>query len=582
MSERKNLDQLFQEKFNNFEVAPPENAWQNIEIKLKEKEKNRRIAPFWWKFSSVAASITLLFFLFQNYDIQITKKGLNKVTTNQENTNQKEKVVPNLNTTKKQNAVVTNESQLNSAVQTKSNIANKKLTKKDATAFENNGSKANSIVTNDTKINNKKEVIGFNEKVNSENKMSESENKNNNKIVLKTVREIKSNTKNVIALNKSKKISIKNERAIAVSMNDSELKEDKINNKTTIIKNKVDVTELNSETQENKKNSKTIVLKNKIDSENKDNRIADNKISNSQSDTKFDQKIDKNNTILDLKTIEIKKNDSSKIAVVELNTLEKLLNEKEVKELKKKEPKLNRWQVTSNVAPIYFSSASNDSPLDAKFNNNQKDFISSTGAGLGVNYAVTKKLKIRTGINVLSMSYSTKDVVFYQTPINDKLNNLNPNAIGSRMQIENLSISSTPKVNGKSSSAIDIPSQVNINGGSLNQKIGYVEVPLEMAYKVLNKKLSVDIIGGLSTFYLRENTVSLKSSTVEMEIGEAKNLNKFHYSGNLGIGFKYGFLNHFEASVEPIYKYQINTFSNSELNFRPNSFGIYSGINYTF
>ena len=36
MSERKKIDQLFQEKFQDFEVNPPEMVWTNIEEKLKE------------------------------------------------------------------------------------------------------------------------------------------------------------------------------------------------------------------------------------------------------------------------------------------------------------------------------------------------------------------------------------------------------------------------------------------------------------------------------------------------------------------------------------------------------------------
>ena len=39
MSERKKIDQLFQEKFQDFEVNPPEMVWTNIEEKLKEKKK---------------------------------------------------------------------------------------------------------------------------------------------------------------------------------------------------------------------------------------------------------------------------------------------------------------------------------------------------------------------------------------------------------------------------------------------------------------------------------------------------------------------------------------------------------------
>jgi hypothetical protein len=39
MNKRKNIDKLFQEKFQDFEINPPEFIWENIEEKLKEKKK---------------------------------------------------------------------------------------------------------------------------------------------------------------------------------------------------------------------------------------------------------------------------------------------------------------------------------------------------------------------------------------------------------------------------------------------------------------------------------------------------------------------------------------------------------------
>ena len=58
MSERKKLDQIFQEKLGDFETVPPEVAWENIKIKL-EKKKKRRMIPLWWKLSGVACSLLL-------------------------------------------------------------------------------------------------------------------------------------------------------------------------------------------------------------------------------------------------------------------------------------------------------------------------------------------------------------------------------------------------------------------------------------------------------------------------------------------------------------------------------------------
>jgi len=56
----KNIDRLFQENLKDFEVSPPNKAWNAIEKKL-EKPSKKRFAPLWVKISSIAALFALLF-----------------------------------------------------------------------------------------------------------------------------------------------------------------------------------------------------------------------------------------------------------------------------------------------------------------------------------------------------------------------------------------------------------------------------------------------------------------------------------------------------------------------------------------
>ena len=67
MKNSKNIDRLFQEKFKDFEATPNEKIWKNIESSLQEKEEKRRIIPFWWKLSGVAALIAVGFFIGNKY-----------------------------------------------------------------------------------------------------------------------------------------------------------------------------------------------------------------------------------------------------------------------------------------------------------------------------------------------------------------------------------------------------------------------------------------------------------------------------------------------------------------------------------
>ena len=82
--------------------------------------------------------------------------------------------------------------------------------------------------------------------------------------------------------------------------------------------------------------------------------------------------------------------------------------------------------------------------------------------------------------------------------------------------------------------------------------------------------------------FLNQNNISLVANGVEMEVGRANNLNNIHFSSNVGLGFRYNFWNSFNANFQPMFKYQINTFSENSGNFRPYFIGLYTGISFSF
>ena len=545
MSERKNINNLFQEKFENHEVMPEEFIWGNIELKLKEKKK-RRVIPFWWKLSGIAAALVIGFFAYNS--LNTTNDNENSIV-NQEK-NDKENTTDSIN--KNTNPVVNNGSKTinfdNSKTISSDNNVNNVVIVKETNSQSEKNNKINSKINKiDVKSNNGTQVA------NSEI---------NKKPLVKTDK-IKSNSDGQLVNNASKKdknrktslklSNINSNNEIAFEKNNDLKEKNKTNNSSS---NEVLVQQ---ETKEKEKNNSVI---DKVVNPSKENNSI---VKNTTSDRKT--------AVLTPKTDEpiIKKNDSTSIASVEPNALEELLIEKEKQTVT--EQKINRWQVTSNVAPIYFSSTSNGSPLDSKLVDNDKVYSAENiSYGIGVNYAVNKKIKIRTGINILNVDYDTNGILYYQTPtVSSKLSGLNPNVPGSLLVIESLSNVNT---------LFNRPIQKF--EGSLNQKLGYIEMPLEVTYKILDKNFGIDLIGGMSTLVLNRNEIYLQSSELNLKIGEANNLNNVHFSGNLGLGLKYGFFKRLEARIEPVFKYQINTFNNDAGNFKPFVFGVYSGINYTF
>ena len=118
--------------------------------------------------------------------------------------------------------------------------------------------------------------------------------------------------------------------------------------------------------------------------------------------------------------------------------------------------------------------------------------------------------------------------------------------------------------------------------GYLNQQMNYMEVPVEVSYKLIDKKFGLQLITGVSTLFLNDNKVSVVSNGFSTTLGEANNLNKVHFSTNIGIGLKYSFWKSFEANFEPTLKYQINTFNENSGGFKPYIIGLYTGISFRF
>lgn len=181
-------------------------------------------------------------------------------------------------------------------------------------------------------------------------------------------------------------------------------------------------------------------------------------------------------------------------------------------------------------------------------------------------------------MNKLTLGYNTNNIVYY-AGLSDAVAN------GEVFSPSNIQESRNVTVIVEDNTAANTVSFDNVPGkkaGSLNQTMGYVEVPVELSYKILDDKFGISLIGGMSTLFLNENSLSVVSPGMSTSIGKASNLNDVSFTSNIGIGFKYKFWKSFEANVEPKLKYQINTFSENAGGFKPYFIGLYSGISFNF
>lgn len=272
-----------------------------------------------------------------------------------------------------------------------------------------------------------------------------------------------------------------------------------------------------------------------------------------------------NTSLLNTNTKEEEKENAIETAIAEAEN-EELNNEKE--------ENYNRWSIYANAAPVYYNSFGEGSHLDNQFDKNHKSGEINSSYGVKVAYTLNNKFKIRAGLNKLNLSYATNDVLVYENVnVNPRIHkNINLNKIG------DLNIN----VISGNESFLQIPNLGFVKNVSLSQRISYYEVPLEVEYAIIDKRFSLNVIGGVSTFFLNDNELVSEFDGYKTKIGEANNINNISFTSNFGIGFYYDFSQHIQLNIEPTFKYQINAYNNTSGDFNPYIIGLYSGLSYKF
>ena len=250
--------------------------------------------------------------------------------------------------------------------------------------------------------------------------------------------------------------------------------------------------------------------------------------------------------------------------------LNKMLEEKDsvfsVKLLK------NKWSIAPVFAVLKSNSFSNSSPINEGLSKSTKG-ENSFSYGFQVGYQINKKWSIQSGIHLQEISFANNQVNAVST-ISENSSSISFNN-GASLSfndalIQNSDFSNTSSIN-----------RTTLNG-DLNQKYGYIEIPVEVKYNFLStKKINTEVVAGFSSLFLNKNEINFNTQLVSQS-GEANNLNNINFSGNLGFDFNYSLNKKWSLNVNPMFKVQLNTFSEDSNGFSPFNLGVYSGIKYKF
>jgi hypothetical protein len=465
MSDKKNIDRLFQEQFKDFEATPEKHVWSNINAALNNQEKKkRRIIPLWLRLAGTAALLALLFSV--GYAIFKTD----------------DKVIP---------TQIITDTQPEELPETNKTI-----------------DKAIPVETTEDNA------------VSSSTKQQEQE-------VARTASEKQQNVTSTSSHHTNKKtVTDKIPKNDAIALQE-----------------------------------KGIVIKQKNNSINKE------AISNILENTKEKGLATAKNTTEET-------NETNKMSIVDAAKEQANLMEEEEEETANSK----RWGISPNVAPVYFNSLSGGSSLDAAFADNAKSGEVNMSYGINVTYEVNKRLSIRSGVSKVNYGYTTNGITFSPSLQANRFQNIEPREGTLNIEVNDTGTKSLNNIGD----VIETSARTAQFNGDMTQQLGYIEVPFEAKYKLIDKKIGVNVIGGFSSLFLTDNTVLLESRGLKTELGKATNVNDVNFSTNFGLGIDYKLTPSLQLNLEPMIKYQLNTFSNSVGNFRPYSLGVYTGFSFRF
>lgn len=529
MENKKEIGKAFKEKLNSLDRVPGDHVWIGISDAIEQDKKGKSGLFFFWGATFFLLIIGAIAILNQyNQNAGFSKNAPKNATENTTINNSKAKITNNVLSDSTNSKNKSNETVSNKSTGTKTNKSNETTANKNSETSTNQ-SNATTANKNDL-LKNKKATIS----------------------------KIRSNTKNNIGkLNATKQAKLTN----STTENGSSSSSQKSNrskfastsgknkmNSLSDLKNKNRGRDWVKKSRNNPEKEELSSIVAKADATQIEEKAADlnplkaNDIVNSGSELKTkatDSIAEKDKTI----TIFMHPADS--------------LNEDSLKVDK-------RFYVDVFASPTMYGYFSTAGVFDNRLNSLSKKSDIKLSYGLGITYDSSEKLSFRFGISKINLSYK-----ILSAPIEGP----NYNSIVYNPFVSNQTIL---KASNAMATNKNQPARMDIT-----HEISYIEIPVTIKYKFLDKEIGMKSSLGFSYLLLYDDKVSVKTNSGYLQdIGKMKNLSTTSFSISAGLELDYEVFTNAKIFMEPMLNYPLKAFSESVA--KPYIFGVHVGVRYGF
>jgi hypothetical protein len=230
------------------------------------------------------------------------------------------------------------------------------------------------------------------------------------------------------------------------------------------------------------------------------------------------------------------------------------------------------------------------------------------GGGFAIQYKTSKKVSIESGVyyaqNRQKSSYSNKTFALNSNAVppdnllyNNITDGVSMSTFSNTVRLNNgalmmngnagvVAFSGTPKgaeiATTVETKNLGVQNTIVTNGKFL-QVFDFIEIPLLVRYRVLDKKIGIELVGGVNTGIIIGNNAYFDNSYGVQNIGSTQDISSVNLSGAVGIGMNYALGKHISVAIEPRLNYYFSSInSNPEVDYRPYRVGISTGVYYAF
>jgi len=294
------------------------------------------------------------------------------------------------------------------------------------------------------------------------------------------------------------------------------------------------------------------------------------------------------------------KRQPAKYNEAELVDVERFIIDRNLQTMAAEKQEQGGWKMGMYLTPGYSSyNATHSREYEQNMTYSGSSGNANVGGGLSVIYKTSKRLMVESGIYYAQNGQKSTNTINVFSKSQDAEYAFSPDEVtyfSNSVQLENgsmamnstagvIAISATPKGAELSGGFESLARKTNlmVPGGEFSQVFEFMEVPLLVRYRVVDARLGVELLSGVTTGFLVGNNAYIDNQYGLQNIGKTEDISTVNLSGTVGVGTSYALGKNLSLALEPRFSYYFSSINtNPNVSFKPYRIGIFTGLTYEF